>query len=68
MAFKILFTIAIYYNLNINQINMKMGFFYRLINQLVYIQILKNYETIANKGIVFKLLKAFYGVKQALKL
>lgn len=47
---------------------MKTAFFYRLINQLVYVQIPKGSETVANKNMVCKLLKALYGLKQAPKL
>lgn len=63
IAFKVSFAIAVYYDLNINQIEVKTGFFYSLINQLVYIQILKDSESFANKIIVCKLLKAIYDLK-----
>lgn len=36
MAFRVLFTIAAYYNLDIDQINVKTAFLYRIIDQLVY--------------------------------
>lgn len=68
IAFKILFVITAYYDLDINQINMKIAVFYDLINQLLYIQIPKGLESFANKGIVCKLLKAFYSLKQAPRL
>lgn len=63
MAFKILFAIMVYYDLNIDQMDIKTAFFYRLINQLVYVQILKGFETATNKSMVYKLLKALYGLK-----
>lgn len=43
MAFQIFFTIATFYNLDINQINIKTAFFYEDIDQLHYIQLLKSY-------------------------
>lgn len=45
-----------------------MAFLYRLINQLVYVWISKSSEIVANKSMVCKLFKAFYTLKQALKL
>lgn len=69
MAFKVIFTITIYYDLDINQIDIKTAFLYRLVNQLVYIQIQKSSEIIANKEMVCKLLRVFYnGFKQTLRL
>lgn len=47
---------------------MKTTFFYKLIDQLVYIQIQKDSKTSANKGMICKLLKALCGQKQASKL
>lgn len=68
MAFKVVFIIAAYYNLDINQLDIKTAFFYKLINQLVYVQISKGFETVGNKGMVYKLFKAFYGLKKSFKL
>ncbi len=69
MAFKVIFTITTYYDLDINQIDIKIAFLYRLVNQLVYIQIQKSSETIANKEMVCKLLRVFYNsFKQTLRL
>ena len=59
MAFRILFTIATYYDFDINQINIKTAFLYKLIDQLVYVQISKDFETATNKNVIYKLLKAF---------
>ncbi len=67
-AFRVLFAIAAYYNLDINQMDIKTAFLYGMIDQLVYVQIPKGVETTANKGMVCKLLKALYGLKQALRL
>lgn len=37
MAFKVLLAIAAYYNLNIDQIDVKTAFLYGMIDQLVYV-------------------------------
>lgn len=37
MAFKVLFAIAVYYNFDIDQMDVKTAFFYEFIDQLVYI-------------------------------
>lgn len=68
MAFRVLFAIVAYYDLDIDQLDMKMAFFYRLINSLVYVQIPKDSETTVNKNMVCKLFKALYGLKQAPRL
>lgn len=65
IAFKVLFLITVYYNLDIDLINIKTAFFYDFINQLIYIKLLKNMETEVNKNIVCKLLKALCGFKQS---
>ncbi len=68
MAFRVLFAIAVYYGFDIDQIDVKIAFFYGLIDQLVYVQIPKSSEISANNNMVCKLLKALYGLKQAPKL
>ncbi len=68
MAFRMLFAIAAYYGLDIDQMNIKTAFLYGIINQLVYVQIPKGSKTIANKIIVRKLQKALYGLKKAQRL
>ena len=68
IAFRVLFAITAYYDLNINQMDLKTAFLYGLIDQLVYVQIPKGSEISANKGIVCKLLKALYSLKQAPRL
>ncbi len=65
MAFRVLFAIAAYYDLNIDQMDVKTAFLYGMIDQLVYVQIPKGSENFANKRMVCKLLKALYGLKQA---
>lgn len=68
MAFKVLFAIVAYYNLNINQIDIKIAFLYGMIDQLVYMQIPKGSKNSTNKGMICKLLKVFYNLKQTLRL
>lgn len=64
MVFTTLFALAIFFDLDINQMDVKTAFFYGFINQLIYIEILKGTETKATKNMVCKLLKALYGLKQ----
>ena len=68
MAFRILFAIAAFYDLDIDQMDVKTAFLYGLIDQLVYVEIPKGTETDANRGMVCKLLKALYGLKQSPRL
>lgn len=68
MAFKVLFVIAAYYNLDIDQMDVKIAFLYRMIDQVVYMQIPKRSENSANKEMVCKLLKVLYSLKQAPRL
>lgn len=68
MVFWILFTIAVYYDFDIDQIDMKIAFLYSLIDQLVYMQISNSLEISANKNIICKLLKVLYGLKSAPRL
>lgn len=63
MAFRVLFAIVVYYDLDIDQIDIKIAFLYGMINQLIYRQILKGSESSANKGMVCKLLKTLYSLK-----
>lgn len=65
MAFRVLFAIAAYFDLDIDQIDVKTAFLYRLINQLIYVKIPKGTKTEANKNMVCRLLKALYGLKQS---
>lgn len=68
MAFQVLFAISAYYNLVIDQINIKTVFLYCFIDQLIYVTILKKIEIEAKNNMVYRLLKAFYGLKQFLQL
>ena len=62
MAFKALFTIAAYYDFKIKQMDIKTAFFYKSINQELYIIMPKGYKK-ADK--VCCLRKALYGLKQS---
>ena len=68
MAFKVLFAVAAYFDLNINQIDIKTTFLYGLIDQLVYVNIPKGSESEVTQRMVYKLLKALYGLKKSLYL
>ncbi len=68
MAFRILFALAAFFDLDINQMDVKTAFLYGLIDQLIYMQISKGTETEATNNMVCKLLKAFYGLKQSPRL
>lgn len=45
MAFYVIFAIIVFYNFDINQIDIKTTFLYNLINQLIYIEKPKSIET-----------------------
>lgn len=68
MAFRVLFAIAAYYDLDIDQMDVKIAFLYGLRYKLIYVEIPKGTETEANKNMVCKLLKALYGLKQSPRL
>lgn len=68
MAFRVLFAIAAFLNLDIDQMDVKTAFLYGLIDQLIYVEIPKGIESEENRGMVCKLLKAFYGLKQSPRL
>lgn len=68
MAFRILFAIAAFFDLDIDQIDVKTAFLYGLIDQLVYVEIPKGTESDKNRNMVCKLLKALYGLKQSPRL
>ena len=63
MTFCIYFFLKAFYNLDINQIIIKTVFLYGLIDQLIYIKILKKIKIKLNKNMVYKLLKALYSLK-----
>ena len=68
MAFRAMFAIAEYYDLDIDQMDVKTAFLYILIDQLIYVEIPKGSETEVNKNMVCRLLKALYGLKQSPRL
>lgn len=68
IAFRVLFAITTFYDLDINQIDIKTVFLYSLIDQLIYVKIPKGTETDANKNMICKLLIALYSLKQSLRL
>ena len=68
MAFRVFFVIAAFFDLDIDQMDVKTTFLYGFINQLVYVEIFKGIETKANCNMVCKLLKALYDLKQSLRL
>lgn len=68
IAFQVLFAIAVYYDLDIDQMDVKTAFQYGLIDQLIYVEIPKGTETETNKHMVCMLLKALYSLKQSPRL
>ena len=57
MTFCVFFTIAALYNLDIDQMDVKIAFLYNLIDYFFYIEIPKETKTDTNRGMVYKLLK-----------
>ena len=68
MTFQILFAVAAFFDLDIEQMDVKIAFLYGLIDQLVYVDIPKGSETEVNRNMTYKLLKALYGLKQSSQL
>ena len=68
MTFRVLFAIAAFLNLDIDQMDVKTAFLYGLIDQLVYVDIPKGTKSEDNRNMVCKLLKALYSVKQSPRL
>lgn len=68
MALRVLFAITAFFDLDIDQMDVKTAFLYGLIDQLIYVEIPKGSEDQTNKGKVCKLLKALYGLKQSPRL
>ena len=68
MAFRVLFVVAVFYDLDIDQMEIKTVFFYDFIDQLIYIKLPKSMDIETNKNILCKLLKALYDFKQFLRL
>lgn len=68
MAFCVLFAIAAFHDLNIDQMDVKTAFLYGLIDQLIYVEQPKGTETKEMRGFICQLHKALYGLKQSPKL
>lgn len=68
MAFRVLFAIAAYYDLDIDQMDVKTAFLYGLIDQLIYVEKPKGTETNATRDMICKLPNALYGLKQSPRL
>ena len=68
MAFRTLFAVVAFFNLDIEQMDVKTAFLYGLIYQLVYIDISKRSKMESNQNMVYKLLKALYNLKQLPRL
>lgn len=64
MIFCILFAIAAFYNLYIDQIDIKTAFLYRTIDQLIFVEIPKSYYN-NHKRIVYKFNKALYRLEKS---
>ena len=67
MAFRVLFAIAAFYDLDIEQTDVKTAFLHGIIDQLLYVEVPKGYEQ-QWKDQVCLLKKALYGVKQSPRL
>lgn len=65
MVFRTLFALAAFFDLKINQIDVKTAFLYGLIDQLIYMEVSKSTETEVTKNMLCKLLKALYSLKQS---
>ena len=65
MAFRVLFAIAAFFDLDIDQMDVKTAFLYGLIDQLVYVEIPKGTESEENRNMVCRLLNALYGLQQS---
>lgn len=48
MTFRVFFAIIAFFNLDIDQINIKTAFLYNLIDQLIYVEMSKSIETEVN--------------------
>lgn len=65
MTFRALFAIAAHLNLDIDQMNVKTTLLYGIIDQLIYVHMSTGYKRV---GLVCKLLKALYDLKQSSRL
>ena len=53
MAFRVLFAIAAYYDLDIDQMDVKIAFLYGLIDRLIYVEMPKGTQTNATRNIQY---------------
>lgn len=68
MAFRVPFIIAIYFDFDIDKIDVKICFLYEQINQFIYIEMSKKTKIEVNKNKIYKLLKVLYKFKQLSRL
>lgn len=68
MAFQVLVIIVTFFDLDINQMDIKIVFLYSLINEFVSVDIPKGFKTEANQNMVCKLFKTLYSLKQSAQL
>lgn len=54
--------ITIFYDLDINKIDIKTAFLYNFINQLIYVEIFKDIKIKAKKNMIYKLLNTLYNL------
>lgn len=62
MAFYIRFVIAVFYDLHVDQMNIKTVFLYKAINQILFIETLKSYYNNL-ENMICKFNKALYNLK-----
>ncbi len=67
MAFRVLFAIAAFYDLDIDQMDVKTAFLYGDIDQLLYVKLPKGYYK-DQEDMVCRLNKALYDLKQSPRL
>ena len=65
MAFRVFFAITAFFDLDIDQMNIKTVFLYSFIDQFVYVEIFKDIKTKTNCNIIYKFLKTLYNLKQS---
>lgn len=65
MAFRVLFAIAAFQDLEIEQIDVETAFLYGAIDKIIYVELAPGYK---KKEVVCKLKKALYGLKQSPRL
>ena len=66
--YKIIFAIVVVNNWNVEQINVKIVFFYNIVNKKIYVKVFHDYTDFKYFKIMCRLRKALYNFKQALKI